>query len=70
MVDNVARLMIETREKYELTQEELAELLGVARSTVARIEKGKQSAGAYIVSQMCAVFGLDANEMMGIPKAE
>jgi DNA-binding XRE family transcriptional regulator len=40
-----ARIAFPTDDEHELTQDELAEMVGVAQNTISRIENGKQLPG-------------------------
>lgn len=51
----------EARLKRELTQEQLANLVGVAKSTITGYEKGNRIPTAAMVGQIADVTGVDAN---------
>ncbi|CAB49550.1 helix-turn-helix transcriptional regulator [Pyrococcus abyssi] len=48
----------EFREKYGLTQEELARILGVTRQTIIAIEKGKYDPSLRLAFKIARFFGV------------
>jgi putative transcriptional regulator len=65
----VARLPIENRIRElryrngEMTQQDLADRIGVTRQTVLAIENGKYSPTLELAFQIAAVFGLELGEV-------
>ena len=59
--ENLSKL----RKRNGLTQENLAERLGVSRQAVARWEAGETAPDVNILSAICALFGVSADEMIG-----
>jgi transcriptional regulator with XRE-family HTH domain len=57
----------EERVRAALTQQELAERSGVARSTIARIETGDQ-ASIPTVRRLARALGLEPADLMGIER--
>ncbi|GAA3401160.1 helix-turn-helix transcriptional regulator [Paenibacillus hodogayensis] len=51
------------RAKMNLTQEQLAELIGVTRKTVNTIENGKFIPSTVLAIKMARVFGLPVEEL-------
>lgn len=51
------------RARHNLTQERLAELIGVSRQTVNSMEKGKYVPSTVLALRLSAVFGLPVNEL-------
>ena len=54
-----------------MSQEELAERLGVSRQTVSNWENGKAVLDAEKLATLCAVFGVSADDMLsgeGVPQ--
>lgn len=52
--------------KGEMTQEELADKLGVSRQTVYAIEKGKFNPSVQLALQIAAFFGVRVEEVFNI----
>ncbi|MHB0995352.1 MAG: helix-turn-helix transcriptional regulator [Elusimicrobiales bacterium] len=53
-------------EKGEMTQEEIADKLGVSRQTVYAIEKGKFNPSVTLALQIAAFFGVRVEEVFNI----
>ncbi|MBJ6120140.1 helix-turn-helix transcriptional regulator [Pontibacter sp. BT310] len=51
------------RAKKDLTQEQLAETLGVTRQTINAIEKNKYLPSTLLALKMSALFGVTVNEL-------
>lgn len=51
------------RAKKDMTQEQLAEALGVSRQTINAIEKNKYLPSTLLALKMSALFGLTVNEL-------
>jgi putative transcriptional regulator len=51
------------RAKKDLTQEQLAETLGVTRQTINAIEKNKYLPSTLLALKMSALFGITVNEL-------
>ncbi|WP_159881497.1 helix-turn-helix transcriptional regulator [Paenibacillus puerhi] len=51
------------RAKMNLTQEQLAELIGVTRKTINTIENGKFIPSTVLAIKMARVFGLPVEEL-------
>lgn len=56
--------LIALRNERRLSQQELADLLNVSRTTVARWESGKNLPSSAQISNICRVFRLDVNAML------
>ena len=54
------------RKKRGLKQEELANLLGVSRTTLANIEGGKQSMTIKALINICRELRLNANKLLNV----
>lgn len=50
------KVVLELRTEREMTQEQLAEHLGVSPHTITRIETGKTFVSSEVISQMCNLF--------------
>src|SRR5580698_10904725 len=61
----IRRLRFEHR---EMTQQELAERIGVTRQTVNAIEAGKYSPSLEVAFRIAEVFGLRVDEVFGYQK--
>ena len=58
------------REKKGLTQKQLAEIIRVDQSTVAKWEKGEKTPKTENVIKMAAAFDVDISELMNFKKAD
>lgn len=56
------------REDYDLTQDELAVMLGVTRQQIYRWEQNKQEMGACKLAQICQRFDISADYLLGLPR--
>jgi len=54
------------RARKDLTQEALAEKIGVSRQTINSIEKGKYVPSTVLALKMSAVFEVPVNEFMSL----
>jgi putative transcriptional regulator len=54
----------------EMTQEELAKRVGVARQTIIAIEKGKYNPSVALAMRIARVFGLSVEEVFSIEQDE
>ena len=54
----------------EMTQQELAELIGVTRQTVMAIEKGKYSPSLEVAFKIAKVFGKSLEEVFQVADSE
>lgn len=52
------------RAKKDLTQEALADLMGVSRQTINSIEKGKYIPSSVLALKMSRIFGVPVNDFM------
>lgn len=55
------------RREHDLTQKELAELLGITRPYLSEIENGKSIPGGQILSDLCSIFGKTPEFILGKP---
>lgn len=53
----------ELREQHELTQEDLAALVGVSRQTIISLEKGKYNPSISLAYKLARVFNLSIEEV-------
>ena len=54
------------REQKGLTQEELAEKLGIIRTYLSKLENQKFSPGPELMAKMCTFFGVSLGDMFYI----
>ncbi|MBN1273945.1 MAG: helix-turn-helix transcriptional regulator [Candidatus Aminicenantes bacterium] len=55
------------RAKKDLTQEQLAELVGVTRKTINTVEKGKYIPSTYLALKMAKVLAVTVEELFQLP---
>jgi putative transcriptional regulator len=53
----------ELREQHELTQEDLAVLVGVSRQTIISLEKGKYNPSIFLAYKLARAFNLSIEEV-------
>lgn len=64
-LDNkVATRLIEIRHARKFTIEQLAEISGVSRATLSRIERSETSPTAHVLGQLSAVYGLTISQLL------
>ena len=51
------------RKEKSITQEQLAEMVGVTRQTIIAIEKGNYSPSVFLALKICAVLGKTVEEV-------
>lgn len=56
----------ESRKRLKLTQNQVAESLGIERTRYAKWESGKARPGYESIIQLCALFGTSADYLLGI----
>ncbi|MFD4993963.1 helix-turn-helix domain-containing protein [Cellulosimicrobium cellulans] len=54
----------EERKRRGLTQEELAELAGLSRPTISKIERGVQDVGVVVLCKIARVLGVAAASLL------
>jgi putative transcriptional regulator len=54
------------RAKKDLTQEQLAQMVGVTRKTINTVEKGKYVPSTYLALKLAKVFGVPVEELFQI----
>lgn len=50
----------------DLTQKQLADMLGVGSYIISNIEKGRTEPDIELIKQLCVVFDITADELLGI----
>lgn len=66
MINRVRQL----REKRGLTQQELGELVGVSRQSIAAIEKGKFDPTVWLAYDLSRAFGITIEELFDFEGSE
>lgn len=66
MINRVRQL----REKRGLTQQELGELVGVSRQSIAAIEKGKFDPTVWLAYDLSRAFGITIEELFDFERSE
>ena len=58
------------RRNAEITQQQLAEQIGVSRQTILSIEKGKYTPSVAVALQIARVLGVSVEELFQLKKGE
>lgn len=66
MINRVRQL----REERGLTQQELGELVGVSRQSIAAIEKGKFDPTVWLAYDLSRAFGITIEELFDFERSE
>lgn len=66
MADSVRNMIREVREKRGLTQEELADKVGVTRQTVIAIEKGNYTPSVLLALKLSACFRMRVEDLFSL----
>lgn len=53
----------ELRELKDLTQEDIAEMVGVSRQTIISLEKGKYNPSIFLAYKLSRIFGLSIEDV-------
>lgn len=62
---NFAEILRELRTQRGWTQPQLAQRLGISRSTVSMYERGEREPDFAMLDRIAALFGVDANQLLG-----
>ena len=65
-MEHIGQKIKTLRKTADLTQEGLAELLGVSAQAVSKWEVGSASPDLALIAPLCRVFGVTADELLGI----
>ena len=65
-MEHIGQKIKTLRKAADLTQEGLAELLGVSAQAVSKWEVGQASPDLALIAPLCRVFGVTADELLGI----
>jgi transcriptional regulator with XRE-family HTH domain len=57
----------QTRKALQLTQQQLAEQLGIAQQTMAHYEGGRLKVSASLLPQLAQILNLPLDELLGLP---
>lgn len=52
------------RREFDLTQSEVAETVGLLRTTIANIEAGRQRVSLHVLYKLCTILNLEVNEIL------
>lgn len=66
MAESVRNTVREHRERRALTQEELAEKVGVTRQTIIAIEKGNYTPSVLLALKLAACFRIDVEDLFSL----
>ncbi len=66
MTENIKNTVYSLRTKKGLTQEELAEKVGITRQTVISIEKGNYTPSVYLALKLASLFKVPVEEIFKI----
>ena len=65
-MDNLGRKMKKLRTSRNMSQNQLAALLGVSGKCISRYEKNQSEPRIDLILKMCEIFNVDANYLLGI----
>ena len=65
-MDHIGQKIKELRKKADMTQDRLADYLGVSAQAVSKWEVGSASPDLSLIVPLCRVFGVTADELLGI----
>ena len=68
-MDHIGQKIRELRKKADLTQDRLAEMLGVTAQAVSKWEVGSASPDLSLIAPLCRLLGCSADELLGIGTA-
>ena len=61
--EKIGKYIFENRKKYKLTQEDLAEKLGVSKNAVSKWERGINMPDVSIMNKLCEILNISLNEL-------
>jgi DNA-binding XRE family transcriptional regulator len=64
LYQSVGEKLKQGREGAGLTQTQMAEAIGLQRTSVTQIEKGVQGAPLHVLYEMCSVLGLEIRDLL------
>lgn len=62
--------MLELRKKLNLSQAELAEMIGVTNKAVSKWETGKSKPTTNVIRKLAALFNIDVNDLLSLKDEE
>ncbi|MBR4895167.1 MAG: helix-turn-helix transcriptional regulator, partial [Clostridia bacterium] len=65
-MEHIGQKIKDLRKKADLTQDRLADYLGVSSQAVSKWEVGQASPDLALIAPLCRVFGCSADELLGI----
>lgn len=65
-MDNLGKQIKIMRITKDLTQKQLADMLGVGSYIVSNIEKGRTEPDIEIIKKLCVIFDITSDELLGI----
>ncbi len=68
--EKIGKFIASLRKEQKLTQEQLAEKLGVTSKSVSRWENGKNMPDYSVLKGLCNILGIDVNEFLNGEKIE
>jgi transcriptional regulator with XRE-family HTH domain len=69
-MENSGNQIMEMRKLRGITQEHIAEMLGISQSAYSRLEKGIRRISADELRRICEVLRVDANFILGLEVAD
>ena len=58
--------LFEVRKQHHETQKTLADAIGIAKSHISEMEKGKQTTTAEKIAMICEHYGISADYLLGL----
>ena len=69
-MEHIGQKIKDLRKKADLTQDRLADYLGVSAQAVSKWEVGSASSDLALIAPLCRVFGCTSDELLGIGRQE
>ena len=66
----IANSVLNIREKNDLTQQKLAEILDVSIEHISRVENCKYTCSISLIFKLCSIFDLSIDEFFGINNSQ
>ncbi|MCL2847046.1 MAG: helix-turn-helix domain-containing protein [Firmicutes bacterium] len=63
---NLGKRVYELRRERELSQQEVADAIGVSQTTIGRIENGKIDVGSSTLLELAKFFNISSDYLLGI----
>ena len=68
--EKIGKFIAKCRKDKNITQEQLAEMLGVSNKSISRWETGKNMPDYSILKELCNALDIDVNEFLSGEKIE